>query len=796
MVLASGCAGSPEAPASGGPDGAGAQASLASSAPPAPQDTAAPPLDGAARPPAEAAPSLPSPPAPLPARIEAGSPAHADPELESIRQEFLAIAREIESGQALFVGASAIGKLEERLAAAGPSSEAAAEIHEQMGREHLRLGDSQAALREFQEALRLHQERWDAATASGKVEADSTRQVARLKELLFRIVIAGMRVGEQENCIAGHTPRSCILPLSGDGVHHATAGAQTAFSYARQYLSIAPDDAKGIWFLNLAAMALGNYPDGVEEPFRIDPARFTSSLPFAPFSDVAPSLGLDTVDQAGGSLTEDLDADGFIDLVTSTMDPRGRLRYWRNDGDGTFTEATAGSGLEVQLGGLNLMQTDYDNDRDADILILRGGWLQAQGRIRKSLLRNNGDGTFTDVTRRAGLAEPAFPSQTAAWADYDLDGDLDFYVGNEGEPETSRMRFFPNHLYRNNGDGTFTDVAREAGVTSEHFAKGVAWGDYDGDRDPDLYVSNIGPNRLYRNNGDGTFTDVAPALGVTEPSAKSFATWFFDHDNDGDLDLYVGSYQSEVDDVAAEILGRRPRSPSLWPRLYRNEGNGTFTDITIAAGLDHPSLPMGANFGDLNEDGWLDFYLGTGAPMYEALMPNLMYLNLGDGRFADVTYAGGFGHLQKGHGISFADLDNDGDQDISLQVGGFFPGDQFANALFENPGHGHPFLAIRAIGTRSNAAAMGTRIRVRVETPSGERSIYRWVGTGGSFGASSLEQSIGLGNARRIVDVELYWPASNLTQRFTDVPFNAFIEITEGKDRFEVIPRRRTRLGG
>jgi hypothetical protein len=565
--------------------------------------------------------------------------------------------------------------------------------------------------------------------------------------------------------------------------------------YARAYLEAAPDDLKGVWFLNLAAMQAGVYPGGVPERWRIPPERFTSAEATAPFTDVAPALGLDTFDQAGGSIAEDFDGDGRIDLITSTMDPRGSLRYFRNVGDGTFEDRTTAAGLDAQLGGLNAVQTDYDNDGRPDVLVLRGGWLQGQGRIRNSLLRNLGDGTFADLTRAAGLAEPAYPTQTAAWADFDADGDLDLFVGNEGEDRPEGAVLFPDNLFRNNGDGTFTDVATAAGVAGEGYAKGVAWGDYDGDGDPDLYVSNIGPNRLYRNNGDGTFTDVALQLGVVEPAGRSFATWFFDHDNDGDLDLFVTSYRAEVEDIAADILGR-PTRPDLWPILYRNDA-GSFTDVTAAAGLGHPSLPMGASFGDLDEDGFLDIYLGTGAPAYEALMPNLMYRNQGDGTFVDVTFAAGLGHLQKGHGISFADFDGDGDADIHLQAGGFFPGDRFANALFENPGHGRRFLAVQAVGTRTNRAALGTRLHLRVASAAGERSLYRWVGSGGSFGASPFEQLFGLGDATGILVLEVQWPAGGgPAQRFTAVPLDAAVRVTEGEDELQVRQRPAAHLGG
>src|SRR6185295_5422391 len=238
----------------------------------------------------------------------------------------------------------------------------------------------------------------------------------------------------------------------------------------------------------------------------------------------------------------------------------------------------------------------------------------------------------------------------------------------------------PAQLYRNAGDGTFQDVARRAGVTNDRYAKGVAAGDFDNDGDLDLYVSNIGKNRLYRNDGNATFTDVAEAAGVTEPSGRSFAAWFFDYDNDGWLDLFVGAFDARVEDVAADYLGLPGQAHS--PKLYHNERNGKFTDVAARMGLDHAWLPMGANFGDLDNDGWLDIYLATGDPDFQTLMPNVALRNDGGRRFQDVTTSAGLGHLQKGHGVAFADLDNDGDQDIYHQLGGFYPGDRFANALF------------------------------------------------------------------------------------------------------------------
>ena len=387
----------------------------------------------------------------------------------------------------------------------------------------------------------------------------------------------------------------------------------------------------------------------------IPPDAFTSAYAIGRFRDIAPALGVDTFNLCGGVIVDDFDGDGLLDLVTSSFDPESPLTFYRNagsGGDGGFEDASAPARTNDQLGGLNCLGADYDNDGDVDVLVLRGGWLLDEGRIRNSLLRNdagpNGP-VFVDVTRAAGLALPAYPTQAAVWGDFNNDGYLDLFIGNESRAmwETAAGNF-PSQLFINNGDGTFTDRARGAGVTNDRYCKGVTAGDFDNDGDLDLYVSNNGPNRLYRNNGDLTFTDVTAGAGVAEPSGRSFACWFFDYDNDGWLDLFVGAFDARLEDVAADYLGQ-PFSGST-PRLYHNNGDGTFSDVTRRAGLAHMYLPMGANFGDIDNDGYLDIYLTTGDPDYETLVPNVMLRNEAGRRFVDVSESGGFGHLQKGHG--------------------------------------------------------------------------------------------------------------------------------------------------
>jgi hypothetical protein len=167
---------------------------------------------------------------------------------------------------------------------------------------------------------------------------------------------------------------------------------------------------------------------------------------------------------------------------------------------------------------------------------------------------------------------------------------------------------------------------------------------------------------------------------------------------------------------------------------------------------------MGANFGDLDNDGWLDIYVGTGEPDYRALVPNRVFRSAGGERFLEVTSSGGFGHLGKGHGVAFGDLDGDGDQDIYQVIGGAREGDVGKNILFENPGHGNRWLTLRLEGVRANRSGIGARVTVRVETPDGPRAIHRLVGSGGSFGASSLQLEIGLGNATALDEIEIRWP--------------------------------------
>ncbi|MGK0189775.1 MAG: hypothetical protein ACI9R3_005593, partial [Verrucomicrobiales bacterium] len=550
------------------------------------------------------------------------------------------------------------------------------------------------------------------------------------------------------------------------------------------------------WLLNIACMALDEYPAGIPQRFRIPQSYFETevSAEIEAFTDVAPELGLATLSLAGGVIIEDFDANGFLDILTSTSDPTKCMSLFLNMGDGSFQDTTIGSGLDAQLGGLNCVGADYDNDGDTDVLVLRGAWLEDDGQIRNSLLRNNGSDssgkvTFTDITKETGLTVPAMPTQTASWGDFDNDGDLDLYVGNESRKELTGTGDYPGQLFLNDGSGHFTDIAQKAGVQNDRFCKGTTAGDFDNDGDLDFYVSNVGLNRLYRNDGNLKFTDVAESAGVQGYSGYNFAPWFFDFNNDGWLDLFVGSYKAGLEDFMADARGLSHQAVS--PHLFVNKGNGTFTDMADEAGLAHPFLPMGANFGDVDNDGYLDIYLATGESRFEVLTPNVLLRNVRGKWFENATYAARLGHLQKGHGVAFADFDHDGDQDIFNQLGGFFPGDQFQDALFLNPGNANHRLTIKCVGSTSNRNAIGARLTVVVMDQSGQqREIYRAVGAVSSFGGSPFRQEIGLGKAARILSVSVAWPASGTTQTFNNVPLDSGIVVTEGKDDFQILPLR------
>ena len=638
-----------------------------------------------------------------------------------------------------------------------------AQLHNELGQLFAYRGELSKSIEHFESA-------YDLIRSSAPSHPEFARDKIFMEEILG---VAHMRRGELENCVHSHNAETCIFPLSRAAEHKNAEGSTKAIEYLKKHLAQNPDNLEARWLLNLAYMTLGKYPQAVPPAYLIPPSAFASKDKIGRFVDVAASLGVDPVGGAGGAIMDDFDNDGLLDIVISSVSACDSLRYFHNDGGG-FSEWTERAKLTDQIGGINCVQTDYNNDGRLDIFVMRGGW---EFPMRNSLLRNNGDGTFTDVTQASGLISGEHRTHTVAWADYNNDGWLDVFVGHE---ET------PSQLFRNRGDGTFEDVTKKAGVGRTAFTKGSVWGDYDNDGYPDLYVSNYGgENFLYHNRGDGTFDEVGKRLHVEKP-LMSFPTWFFDYDNDGWLDLFVACFVPSVSEVAGGFLGLAPHAETM--KLYRNDTKGGFQDVTNEVGLNRVAPVMGANFGDLDNDGFLDIYLGTGAPSFAALAPNFAFRNQAGKRFADVTAATGTGHLQKGHGVAFGDFDNDGDQDLYVNVGGFVPGDFYNKALFANPGGLNTWISIKLIGEKSNREAIGAKIKLTLTGANGQKSLrYREITSGGSFGASSLRQGIGLGRARQIDTLEVWWPASGVRQVFRNVKVNQFIEVEESQPEYRTL---------
>ncbi|MDB4444160.1 CRTAC1 family protein [bacterium] len=444
-----------------------------------------------------------------------------------------------------------------------------------------------------------------------------------------------------------------------------------------------------------------------------------------------------------------------------------------------FTDVASISGVNKGGRGAGAAFGDFDNDGYLDIYVVNNAQSNA-------LYHNDKTGIFTDVTDIAGLNHPG-TGVAAAIADYDNDGDLDIYLVN---------RLEPNILYRNNGDGTFTDVTSAAGVGGAGEGAGASFGDYDRDGYLDIYVTRRGPNILYRNNGDGTFTDVTALSKVGNPG-WSVGVAFGDYDNDGDLDIYLTNNLDQTN------------------VLYRNNSDGTFSDVTESAGVGDTGNGMGTTFGDYDNDGDLDIYVANWGR-------NVLYRNNGDGTFADVSKTSGTDDIGNGVGAVFSDYDNDGDLDLyvvnwghphivySNNGGGHFtsivtalrPDDtgggalaagdfdndgdmdiyelgtnNQSNALYRNDTATNNWLVVKTVGTVGNRDGIGARVRI----VCGKLSMVREVGGGLGYGSQeSLPVEFGLGGYSRADRIEVTWPTGKRTT-LTEISANQVITIKETK---------------
>ncbi|WP_295714675.1 FG-GAP-like repeat-containing protein [Mucilaginibacter sp.] len=606
--------------------------------------------------------------------------------------------------------------------------------------------------------------------------------------------IAYMRLGERSNCMLNHTGSSCIFPIKNDGVHKIQTGSRKAIETYKTILKIHPDDLESKWLINIAYMTLGEYPVKVPKNLLIPGLNADSVAGVKPFKDIAASLGINVNGRAGGVAIDDFNNDGYLDIITSGWDLSDPMHYFQNNKDGTFTDRTEQSGLTGITGGLNIQQTDFNNDGNIDLFVLRGAWLtRGFGNQPSSLLRNNGDGTFTDVTIPSGLLF-FHPTQTATWADFNNDGWLDVFVGTETSTQVLDANSSTCALYINNHNGTFTNVTKTAHCDIVSFVKGVTSADYNNDGYPDIFISTMTGNKYLLKNkgikgGGVDFEDVTDKAGIGSNKERTFTTWFYDYNNDGWQDIIVSDYQFERSlgyYSASQALGR-PVANAGNVFLYKNNQDGTFTNVTKEAGLDKVVYSMGGNFGDIDNDGYLDMYFGTGNPDFRSLVPNKMFKNVGGKKFVDITTSSRLGNLQKGHGIAFADLRNTGRQDIFAEMGGAYIGDSYTSSLYLNPEtNDNNWISLKLDGVKANKAAIGSHIKLTFTENGVKRSVYKDVNSGGSFGASPLRQEMGIGQAKIIDEIEIKWAGSGTVQYFKNVLPNQFLHITEGVDQFKV----------
>ena len=483
-----------------------------------------------------------------------------------------------------------------------------------------------------------------------------------------------------------------------------------------------------------------------------------------------------------GCAFADYDNDGDLDLyLVNTAQPhptsdqpggsagsRPKNALYQNNGNGTFTDVTTRSKLSDEGWGMGCAFADYDNDGDLDLYL--------SNYKANVFFKNQGNGIFKKASSSVGgVGDDRFGS-SIGWADYDNDGFLDLYVGNYldyGKIPQGKETFFPydffghaNILYLNRGDGRFMDVTDSAGISGGfHMTLGVAWADYDNDGDADLYLANdTDQNILYRNDGEATLTntnimdershtgDIRGGMGIT----------WGDYDNDGNLDLFVTNWLDENN------------------VLYRNNDDGTFTDVSSSSGIFESGLGKtcwGTEFFDYDNDGDLDLYIACGhidPPTWE--MPggqeDIFLQNSGDGTFIDVSKQTGVARLGKmlGRGTAFGDYDQDGDVDILLLNAG-----EKAVLLRNQGGNQNHWLHLKLVGTISNRDGVGAQVRLTVN----DQTQLREVICGSSYlSQSSLELEFGLGKAEEVDRIEIRWP-SGIRQILTEINVNQHLQIIE-----------------
>jgi len=485
------------------------------------------------------------------------------------------------------------------------------------------------------------------------------------------------------------------------------------------------------------------------------------------FTDVAGSAGFDPSNLLYWQTWGDYDNDGYADLAIT---PGAERRLFHNEGNGKFRDVTDETNT-LDSSSMGVYFLDFDNDGNLD-LFMSGTNSSSHG---DRLLRNRGDGTFTDVTPNTGLYPDtrinSFLGPDSSSFDYDDDGLLDIFVSS-----MLNLRFH-NTLYHNEGNGKFKDIAVQLGLDDPRIFE-LGLGDYDNDGDLDMFLpvfgsagdiglnpdpKDMGIDRLYRNDGNGVYVDIAKESGV-QNNENLFMPFCFDYDNDGDLDIFLKTLKWE------SIYGS--------DKLYRNNGDMTFTDVAKQAGIKYiEQWGMSADYGDYDNDGWLDFcvaYMQTSG----SLLPIALYHNNRNGTFTEVSRQAGLPLSKTGGAFTcFVDYDNDGDLDIFVSVGN--------TMLCRNNGTGNHWLQMKLVGRQSNRDAIGAVIRVN----AGELSMRRDViGIAEELHQDHLPVHFGLGRNANADMIEIRWP-SGIVQTFTDVPADQRLTIDEMEGIVTVVRR-------
>jgi hypothetical protein len=515
------------------------------------------------------------------------------------------------------------------------------------------------------------------------------------------------------------------------------------------------------------------------------PAGITFKHVFSPEKKyIAESMG-------GGVALFDYDNDGYLDIyfVNSLTVDLAKSRQktvsalYHNNGNNTFTDVTAMAGVGDVGFGMGVAAGDYNNDGFVDLYVTSLG--------PNHLFRNNRNGTFTDETVKARVGDPRW-STGAAFVDYDKDGKLDLFVSNyvgfdfnnlpefgvgrtcqfKGVPVQCGPRGLPgagDSLYHNNGDGTFTDVSKKAGVSDPngYYGLGVICSDFDEDGFVDIFVANDStPNFFYHNNGDGTFKELGFTSGTAVNGSGSeqgcMGVTLGDYDHDGMLDLFITNFDDEYN------------------VLYHNDGRNSFTDVSFKAKVAEISLPYvgwGTRFFDYDNDGWVDLFVANGhvyPQRGQYRQRQLLHHNNRDGTFSEVASQAGSTLMEErvGRGAAFGDIDNDGDVDVV--VGDLDGGPQL---LRNDGGNANSAILIKLVGGKSGRDGIGARVKV----VAGDLVQIDEVRSGGSYlSQSDLRLHFGLHKATKIDVVEVRWP-SGVIDRIANLEANKLLTISEGK---------------